>query len=51
MLPPDPVQILKVVELRTGKCAFGRYESEVGDKAGGSLIHMSRISNSVTGFH
>ena len=49
MLPPDPVQVFKIMELSAGKCASGRYESEVGDKAGGTLVHMSRIGDTVTG--
>ena len=51
MLPPDPVQILKIMELRAGKRTSGRYKSEIRDQTCGSLIHMGRICDAVTGFH
>lgn len=51
MLPPDPVQILKIMELRAGKRTSGRYKSKIGDQTCGSLIHMGRICDAVTGFH
>ncbi len=51
MLPPDPVKILEIVKLRTGKRTSGRYKSEIRDQTCGSLIHMGRICDAMTGFH
>ena len=49
MLPLNLMEVFKVMDFRAGKRAVRGNEPQVGEKTGGSLVNVRRISDSAVG--